>query len=128
MTIHHNGHAESGARFFDKLRQTGMVRPVEACQPLLGVVRLQFLAIDFGAVAYDPRDDAKAGGDAGARRCHVEPQFGIEHRVVQFGGRPIGVDISARKHGGDQRCTQAHRACEQFFDKGVFRATQGEGR
>jgi len=101
MAIHHDRHTEPRARFRDQTGQRRVVGMMQMCQPLFGILGPQLLAINFGAVAYDTRDDAQPRRHACAMWVDVETQRSIEHGVIQFGGCPIGIDIGARKQGCD---------------------------
>src|SRR5580765_1006534 len=97
MAVDHDGDPETRERFLYQPRKGSVIRRMQPENPILRLAGVELSAIDFSAVAHNPRYDAETRIDARIRCVDTKAQRAVEHRRIEFVRCAVHVHEGAGK-------------------------------
>ncbi len=117
MAVDQDRLAEPRQRLVEKPLKRQVIGSPATTDTVLRLAERQLAPVDCAPVRHHPGDDPEAGGDPGVvgGAPHV-----VDERGVELLGRPVQVDIGARRQGREQRRPEGRNVGEELVDVGVF--------
>src|SRR5215212_4493215 len=127
MAVDQNGLAERLRRAMHEVAQHAMIGLVEPFDAPERFIHREAPTINLLPVGDDPRNRAKAAGDAHGARVDEGRQPTVEHPGIEFVRFAVDVQVSAGEARGHQGSAERQHPREEAVDEGVLRTPQGQG-